>query len=133
MDSDLCRVTKRNTGNKHTLLFPILDIDVPALKHRFRTVSRPAYFKTDGPMMEIEMWRPWRQCISPKCLMSHLYPNGPSTECPKSVTTVTYAYRVVGILRDDKQRRNRCYRKSNCKSFSLGKSRLEFRTKSQSV
>ena len=96
-------------------------------------LSRPAYFKSDGPMMEIEMWRPWRQCISPKCQMSHLYPNGPSTECPRSVTTVTYAYRVVGILRDDKQRRNRCYRKSNSKSFSLGKSRLELRTKSQSV
>ena len=76
-----------------------------------RTLSRPAYFKSDGPMMEIEMWRPWRQCISPKCLISHLYPNGPSTECPRSVTTVTYAYRVVGILRDDKQRRNRCHQK----------------------
>ena len=97
------------------------------------SLSRPAYFKSDGPMTEIEMWRPWRQCISPKCLMSHLYPNGPSTECSRSVTTVTYAYRVVGILRDDKQRRNRCHQKSNCKSFSLGKSRLELRTKSQSV
>ena len=96
-------------------------------------LSRPAYFKFDGPMTEIEMWRPWRQCISPKCLMSHLYPNGPSTGCPRRVTTVTYAYRVVGILRDDKQRRNRCYRKSNCKSFSLGKWRLELRTESQSV
>ena len=96
-------------------------------------LSRLAYFKSDGPMMEIEMWRSWRQCISPKCQMSHLYPNGPSTECPRSVTTVTYAYRVVGILRDDKQRRNRCYQKSNSKSFSLGKSRLELRTKSQSV
>ena len=96
-------------------------------------VSRPAYFKSDGPMMEIEMWRPWRQCISPKCLKSHLCPNGPSTECFRSVATVTYVYRIVGILRDDKQRRNRCYRKSHCKSFSLGKSRLELRTKSQSV
>ena len=97
------------------------------------SVSRPAYFKSDGPIMEITMWRPWRQYISPKCLMSHLYPNGPSTECPRSVTTVTYAYRVVGILRDDKQRRNRSHRKPNCKSFRLGKSRLELRTKSQSV
>ena len=68
---------------------------------------------------------PWRQCISPKCLMSHLYPNGPSTEYSRSVAMITYAYRVVGILRDDKQRRNRSHRKSNCKSFSLGKSRLE--------
>ena len=106
------------------------------------SLSRPTYFKSDGPMMEIKMWRPWRQCISPKCLMSHLYPKGPSTECSRSVATVTYAYsstcltyayRVVGILRDDKQRRNRSHRKSNCKSFSLGKSRLELRTKSQSV
>ena len=59
--------------------------------------------------------------------------NGPTTECSRSVAMVTYAYRVVGILGDDKQRRNRSHRKSNCKSFSLGKSRLEFRTKSQSV
>ena len=94
-------------------------------------LSRPVYFKSDGPMMETKMWRPWRQCISPKCLKSHLCPNGPSTECSRSVTTVTYAYRVVGILRDDKQRRNRSHRKSNCKSFNLGKSRLELRTKSQ--
>ena len=63
--------------------------------------------------------------------MSHLYPNGPSTECPRSVTTVTYAYRVVGMLRDDKQRRNRCYRKSNCKSFSLGKSRSSEQNRNQ--
>ena len=96
-------------------------------------VSRPAYSKSDGPMMEIKMWRPWRQCISPKCLMNHLYPNGPSTECSRSVATVTHAYRVVRILRDDKQKRNRSHRKSNCKSFGLGKSRLELRTKSQSV
>ena len=96
-------------------------------------MSRSAYFKSDGPMMEIKMWRPWRQCISPKCLMSHLYPNGPSTKCSRSVATVTYAYRIVGILRDDKQRRNRSHRKSNCKRSSLGKSRLELRTKSQSV
>ena len=68
-----------------------------------------------------------------KCLMSHRYNNGPSTECSRSVARVTYAYRVVGILRGDKQKRNRSYRKSNCKSFSLGKSRLELRTKSQSV
>ena len=33
------------------------------------------------------MWRPWRQYISPKCLMSHLYSNGSSTECSRSVTT----------------------------------------------
>ena len=66
-------------------------------------------------------------------LMSHLYPNDPSTECSRSVAMVTYAYRVVRILRNDKQRRNRSHRKSNCKSFSLGKSRLELRTKSQSV
>ena len=65
--------------------------------------------------------------------MSHLYPNDPSTECSRSVAMVTYAYRVVRILRNDKQRRNRSHRKSNCKSFSLGKSRLELRTKSQSV
>ena len=96
-------------------------------------LSRPAYFKSDGPMMGIKMWRPWRQCISPKCLMSHRYPNGPSTKCSRSVATVTYAYRVVGILRDDKQRRNRSHRKSNCKNFNLGKSRLELRTKSQSL
>ena len=93
----------------------------------------PAYFKFDGPMMEIKMWRTWQQCISPKCLMSHLYLNGPSTERSRSVATVTYAYRVVGILRNDKQRRNRSHRKQNCKSFSLGKSRLELRTKSQSL
>ena len=104
-----------------------------SINNRHERVSRPAYFKSYGPMMEIKMWRPWRQCISPKCLTSHLYPNGPSTECSRSVATVTYAYRVVGILRDDKQRRNRSHRKSNCKSFSLGKSRLELRTKSQSV
>ena len=64
--------------------------------------------------------------------MNHLYPNGSSTECSRSVATVTYACRVVGILRDDKQRRNTFHRKSNCKSFSLGKSRLEHRTKSRS-
>ena len=68
-----------------------------------------------------------------KCLMSHRYNNGPSTECSRSVARVTYAYRVVGVLRGDKQKRNRSYRKSNCKSFSLGKSRLELRTKSRSV
>ena len=96
-------------------------------------LSRSAPFKSDGTMMEVKMWRPWRQCISPKCLMSHRYHNGPSTECSRSVATVMYAYRVVGILRGDKQKRNRSYRKSNCKSFSLGKSRLELRTKSQSV
>ena len=62
-------------------------------------MSRPAYFKSDGPMMEIKMWRLWRQYISPKCLMSHLYPNGPSNECSRSVATVTYAYSVMGILR----------------------------------
>ena len=93
-----------------------------------RMVSRSAYFESDGPMMEIKMWRPWRQCISPKCLKSHLCPNGPSTECSRSVATVTYAYRVVGILGDDKQRRSRCHRKSNCKSFSLEQSRLELRS-----
>ena len=104
-----------------------------SLKVMSTNVSRSAYFKSDGPMMEIKMWRPWRQCISPKCLMRHRYPNGPSTECSRSVATATYAYRVVGILRGDKQKRNRSHRKSNCKSFSLGKSQLEVRTKSQLV
>ena len=61
-------------------------------------------------------------CISPKCLKSHLCPDGPSTECSRSVATFTYAYRVVGILGNDKQRINRCQRKSNCKSFSLEQS-----------
>ena len=46
-------------------------------------MSRPAPFKSDGPMMEIKMWRPWRQCISPKYPISHRYPNGPSTECSR--------------------------------------------------
>ena len=63
-------------------------------------VSRPAPFQSDGPMMEIKMWAPWRQCISPKssCLMSHRCPNGPSVECSRSVATVLYAYRIVGII-----------------------------------
>ena len=30
----------------------------------------------------------------------HLWPNGPSTKCSRSVATVTYAYRVVGIMRE---------------------------------
>ena len=34
-------------------------------------------------------------------------------------TVVTYAYRVAGILRGDKQKRNRSHRKSNCKSSSV--------------
>ena len=93
-------------------------------------VLRPAPFKSDGPMMEIKMRPPWRQCISPKssCLMSHRYPNGPSIECSRSVATVPYAYRIVEILRGDKQRRSRSPRKSNCKSFSLEQSRLELRS-----
>ena len=45
-------------------------------------------------------WRPWRQCILPEYLRIHLWPNGPSTKCSRSVTTVTYAYRVVGIMRE---------------------------------
>ena len=80
-------------------------------------VSRSASFKSDGPMMEIKMWRPQRQCISQKCLMSHRYPNSPSTEYSRSVATVTYAYSVMGILRGDKQKRNRSHRKSNCKNL----------------
>ena len=32
-------------------------------------------------------------------------------------TVVTYAYRVAGILRGDKQKRNRSHRKSNCKNL----------------
>ena len=102
-----CKVTRHVSspvGTFGTLAdrFEHIHVDIIAMQ-----LSRPAYFKSDGPMMEIEMWRPWRQCISLKCLMSHLYPNGPSTECSRSVTTVTYAYRVVGILRGDKQRKSR--------------------------
>ena len=93
-----------------------------------RMVSRSAYFESDGLTMEIKMWRLRRQCISPKCLMSHRYPNGPSIECSRSVATIPYAYRIVGILRGDKQRRSRSARKSNCKSFSLEQSRLELRS-----
>ena len=51
--------------------------------------------------------------------MNHRYTNDPSIALSRSVATVTYAYRVVGILRDDKQRRNRSHRKSNCKSSSF--------------
>ena len=91
-------------------------------------VLRPAPFKSDGPMMEIKMRPPWRQCISSKSLMSHRYTNGPSIECSRSVATVPYAYRIVEILRGDKQRRSRSPRKSNCKSFSLERSRLELRS-----
>ena len=120
-------------------IFKLLDINNRARWQNYNSflsplsLSRPAYFKSDVPVMEIKMWRPWQQYISPKCLMSHLYPNGPSTKCSRSVATVTYAYRIVGILRDDKQRRNWSHRKPNCKSFSLGESRLELRTKSPSV
>ena len=49
--------------------------------------------------------------------MSHRYPNSPSTEYSRSVATVTYAYSVMGILRGDKQKRNRSHRKSNCKNL----------------
>ena len=45
-------------------------------------------------------WRPWRQCILAEYLRIHLWPNGPSIKCSRSVTTVTYAYRVVGIMRE---------------------------------
>ena len=45
-------------------------------------------------------WRPWRQCILAEYLRIHLWPNGPSTKCSRSVATVTYAYRVEGIMRE---------------------------------
>ena len=45
-------------------------------------------------------WRPWRQCILPEYLRIHLWTNGPSIKCSRSVATVTYAYRVVGIMRE---------------------------------
>ena len=32
--------------------------------------------------------------------MIHLWPNGPTIKCSRSVATVTYAYRVVGIMRE---------------------------------
>ena len=50
-------------------------------------------------------WRPWRQCILPECLRVHLCPNGPSTECSGSVAAVACVCRVVGMMKDEKQKK----------------------------
>ena len=58
--------------------------------------------------------------------MSHRYPNGSFAECSsrrrawQRSRNLTNAW-ILGILRGDKEKRNRSHRKSNCKNFSLGK------------
>ena len=58
--------------------------------------------------------------------MSHRYHNGSFAECSsrrrawQRSRNLTNAW-ILGILRGDKEKRNRSHRKSNCKNFSLGK------------
>ena len=103
-------------------------------------MSRSAHFKSDGLMTEIKMWRhsvtmyiaevPNEPSIFQRSFRRMWRNNVQHTHNVRGNGRgrLTNAW-IVGILRGDKGKRSRSDRKSNCKSFSLGKSRLEFRSK----